>query len=520
MEFFGNQNGEDINDAGASQFSLLFGEISDNLHPTWQMISSNIFVYSAYCQSNFFGTSNHEEIALSCPVVKSIAIFRVPSSNVASQSQPRIICKFWYDDVREPKEGIPSVSRLGATSNILQRQDGENFRPYVINCENQFPSIVPYGISFEEDQETSSSSPVKDRPKPVIYSNNNKDYTGFIHVQPFPHQLRQLPSGKDDTSKEKLNSAPLHRKTSLHDVKRHPGIVACLGPSSTSLPSAISPQSLTEQVLLQNYFGVNNFIIYDSGTVSHRFLATVAERQLEITHSASGIFNTATQAKLSLNILPWNIPVTLGRRILSSEDELELAQTDCYFRTVNRYSSKAFESSMFLKPGQILVPKKTNENNVLIKSVPKLLKYTAAKTLSQGSKVSKKLMFFVRKFCAEYPSDGDDSNTKHVISALTKSSYNSELSTEHKKVSLTYFTHGVEQSEKEVDIEPEVALIHDYGPCGEIIDDSDDASEKTDKTLIERGHDIDESIGKYFQSLVMTKGEQEKIFRHKIKPRL
>ena len=45
--------------------------------------------------------------------------------------------------------------------------------------------------------------------------------------------------------------------------------------------------------------------------------------------------------------------------------------------------------------------------------------------------------------------------------------------------------------------------------------DGDDDTEGEDKFLIELGEDIDSSIGKYFQSLVMSKGDREKLFHNK-----
>ena len=151
--------------------------------------------------------------------------------------------------------------------------------------------------------------------------------------------------------------------------------------------------------------------------------------------------------------------------------------------------------------------------------VAALLQHVAAEALSKGNKVSKKLMLCVRKFCAEYPSDGEKSNTRHVINALTKSSYSSELSSKHRKVSLTYYPLGVEQSTTEVEIETEVALIHDYSPCGEKTYDIDSESEATDKTMNEQAYEIDKSIGKYFQSRILTKSDQENMFlKHSKKP--
>mgnify|MGYP003302285817 CR=1 FL=1 len=188
---------------------------------------------------------------------------------------------------------------------------------------------------------------------------------------------------------------------------------------------------------------------------------------------------------------------------------------DCYFRTISKYSSDAFESSIYLGPSQILVPK-TTKQNVHIQSVPKLLHHVAASALSEGNQISKKFMISVRKFCAEYPFDADNSNIKHAISALTKSTYHTVLSGKMDKIGLTYFPENVkEQSESSKDVETTMALVHDYSPCGENVMDGDDDTEGEDKFLIELGEDIDSSIGKYFQSLVMSKGDREKLFHNK-----
>ena len=187
---------------------------------------------------------------------------------------------------------------------------------------------------------------------------------------------------------------------------------------------------------------------------------------------------------------------------------------DCYFRTVSKYSAGAFESSVYLEPAQVIVPKRTKEN-VLIKSVPKLLHHVASTTLSQGKKVSRKYLLSVKKFCSEYPSDGDNPIVKHAISALTKSTYNSEISKVLKKTSLSYYANNLEQSDQAVDVDTSIAVIHDYGTCGDAMDDTDDDFEKTDKTLVELGRDIDDNIGKYFQSTVLTKSDEEKLFRQK-----
>jgi hypothetical protein len=467
------------------------------------MISSNIFVYSAYCKGNIFDTPARGDNVVSCPEVNVIAVFRISSNEVASQ--PKIICKLWYDDVRESKDGISSASQFG---DIKQSQEHENvFRPYIVNCENQFPSLIPYGVSVQEDLTAASDNVVirENKLESSITNSAKADYTGFIHIQPFSHPSQRI----------HLKDEAINVSSNVNHVKRHPGVVACLGPSSKARSSAASPQGLTEQVLLQNYFGINNFVIYDSGAVSPNFLGTIAERQSEVMRHISKSYKAIpNDAKLSVKIAPWNIPISHGKAILSTADEFEVAQMDCYFRTVSKYSTDAFESSVFLEPAQVIVPKKTKEN-VRIKSVPKLLHHVAATTLSQGKKVSRKYLLSVKKFCSEYPSDEDNPIVKHAISALTKSTYNSEISKVLKKTSLSYYAHNLEQSDQAVDVETSIAVIHDYGPCGDIMDDTDDAFEKTDKTLVELGEDIDDNIGKYFQSTVLSKLDQEKLFRQK-----
>ena len=79
---------------------------------------------------------------------------------------------------------------------------------------------------------------------------------------------------------------------------------------------------------------------------------------------------TVNDAKLSLKVLPWNVPSSHGSPLLSPLNIFKIAQMDCYFRTISKYSSDAFESSIYLGPSQILVPK-TTKQNVHIQSMPK-----------------------------------------------------------------------------------------------------------------------------------------------------
>ena len=502
MEFFGNQNGEDV--SSASSPSSSFGnDLRSSLHPSWQMISANTFIYSAYCKGNILQSSKNDEAPTGCPVVNAISIIRGNSASI----QPKLSCKLWYEGAHAPRDGITTTSPFGDSNQSSDPKENQRFRPYIVRCENKYPSLIPYGISIEEDF---LDSPARDdisnaQLKQKVSSNNNSIYTGFIHIQPFTHLSHRIMLKNESINHVRSNTLS----------RRHPGPVACLGPSTTGQYS--SPQSLTEQVLLQNYFGINNFILYDTGSeISQTFLNIVAERQSDILKNVNKISHpTVNDAKLSLKILPWNVPSSHGSPLLSPLNIFKTAQMDCYFRTISKYSSDAFESSIYLGPSQILVPK-TTKQNVHIQSVPKLLHHVAASALSEGNKISKKFMISVRKFCAEYPFDADNSNIKHAISALTKSTYHTVLSGKMDKIGLTYFPENVkEQSESSKDVETTMALVHDYSPCGENVMDGDDDTEGEDKFLIELGEDIDSSIGKYFQSLVMSKGDREKLFHNK-----
>ena len=439
------------------------------------MISPNFFVYSAYCQNSVpdtvpASTGSGKGAVKSCPIVTTIALFRDPELGT---TEAGIRCMLWYDDVRAPKEGIPSVSRLGPVESPSSK-DKSYFYPYLFNCENKFSELIPYGITFEE------VALVKDGKKSHLdHDNLNGGYTGLIHIHPLPNSYG-IPSAEGKKPKT---------------FTRHPGTLACLGPTVSSTifhSTSVSPsQLLLEQVLLQNYFGVSNFVIYDSAAVTRRFWKTVKEKQLDNIHSNR-------YEKLSVSLLPWNIPIMGGQRIVSSEVEHQLAETDCYFRTVDHHSSSAFESSIFLNSGQVLVPR---NDKIAITSVPKLLQHLSAEALSNGEKVPRKLMFHIRHFCPEYRSSQRDNNLKHAFSALSQTLYTSP---EH-KVGLTQFPPGVvQQSNVELEVEPQLGLIHDYSPCGEeVLDEGGDESdlEKLDKMFVQQSYLIEESLGKYFPSI-------------------
>ena len=463
------------------------------------MVSSNIFVYSAYCKGNIYDTFKSNDDSISCPEVNVIALIKESSKDINEQLQ--IICKLWYDDVREDKNGIASVSPFGEPSN--PKDNNKSFRPHIINCQNQFPSLIPYGISLQEDLNKNTANHKSSK------NEINAD-SAFIHIQPFVSSTQRL----------HLKNKSVNITQDTH-IKRHPGVIACLGPSSNPGAPLSSPQSLTEQVLVQNYFGVNNFLVYDSKTISPQFISAISERQSELAKNIPPVITNAAfhDSKLWLKIVPWNVPILDGKSIISGKNEFEVAQMDCYYRTISKYSSDSFESSIFLEPEQILVPK-TSKENVHLKYVPHLLHNMAASELSEGNKVSRKYSLGVRRFCAEYPSEEIDSSiTTHAINTLRKLTYNSKTSDALPKKILSYHANTVEQSDQVKDVEDSLAMIHDYSSCGGI-DEDDDAFEKVDNTLVEFGHEIDEQIGKYFPSVVMTSKQKQILFHHKQKKRL
>ena len=499
LEFFGSQSGEEI----GGKSSLAFADsLAATTLTSWLMVSSSIFVYSAYCKGNIYDTSNTKDDIISCPEVNVIAIIKEGSKDI--NEQLKIICKLWYDDVRESKNGIASLSPFG--DSFHSKEHDNNFRPYLINCQNQFPSLIPYGISLQDDL---FANIILSENNVNKMSSHNANKAAFIHIQSFVSSTPRL----------HLKNQSVNVNHNNH-MKRHPGVVACLGPSSNQRVTVSTPQSLIEQVLLQNYFGVNNFLVYDSNSISPQFMSAISNRQSELSKQRPATSDTAYyDSKLRLKIVPWNVPLLDGKLIVSGKNEFEVAQMDCYYRTVSKYSSDAFESSVYLEPGQILVPKKTKEN-VYMKSVPKLIHHLAATELSHGNKVSSKYHFEVRKFCSEYPSEEvDNTITTHAINALRKLTYNSKMSATLKKKSLSYHASNVEQSDKGMDVENSLAIIHDYGSCGDMIDD-DDTVEKVDNTLEDLGHDIDEKIGKYFPSTIITSDQKQKLFGHVKKNKL
>ena len=118
----------------------------------------------------FFGIFSKE--------VNVIAIIKEGSKDI--NEQVKIICKLWYDDVRESKNGIASLSPFG--DHLYSKENDNNFRPYIINCQNQFPSLIPYGISLQDDLIANIILSENNANK---MSSHNANKAPFIHIQSF-----------------------------------------------------------------------------------------------------------------------------------------------------------------------------------------------------------------------------------------------------------------------------------------------------------------------------------------------
>merc|ERR1712079_85839 len=72
-----------------------------------------------------------------------------------------------------------------------------------------------------------------------------------------------------------------------------------------------------ESVLLQHYFGIQEFFLYDNG----------------LTHKAMGALSQATKRFSNLNVavLPWNLPLPLEKSTID-----HIVTNDCHFRARNR----------------------------------------------------------------------------------------------------------------------------------------------------------------------------------------
>ena len=341
--------------------------------------------------------------------LKVTALAAATEKAAASDS---IGCQLWYEGTVRPVTGIFTSSGL-----LHEEGHGSTLKPYLLTCESKFPSMVPFGLSVTVGR-----------------------LDGFVHVT-----VPRLP--KDD---EPLIQPKLLKKD----------FVACVGPQETHEDST---QLLTEQVLLQKFFQVENFVVYDAG-LTNKFMATIAERQ-------------ADEPSLHVEVLPWNSPPGLDLKASKM-----LVKTDCHYRTRNTYNS-----STFLNIGQILVARTSTEL-----FLDKLLRRLAP----EGAKLD----VSVRKFCLEAPLDEGSAAIEYAINAIRKSHYDEAKSAEEPAVSVMY---NVRPNSGVKAVSNNDLLVHDYSSCKNY-DMDDTTNEKLDDFLVTKAKPIQQSLGKYFSKIQIS----------------
>jgi len=393
-------------DQSAQTKQVLDHRILTGLLPTWQYVSPSLFIYSAFCS---MGSAEGG----SCIKVTALA---AATESAATSSE--IGCQLWYEGTVRPVMGIFASSGLLHESG----HGTDQLKPYVFTCESKFPTMVPFGISVTIGR-----------------------MDGFVHV---------TTTSSKPVSGKKSKSGPESRKD----------IVACIGPQQTHEDST---ELLTEQVLLQDFYQIRDFVVYDAG-LTNRFVSTVSAKQQETDHGS-----------MEVVVLPWNSPPGLDRAA-----SRVLAKMDCHYRTKPLY-----RSSLFLNLGQMLVIRSPKEN--FLENLLKRL----AEAPSGGSGGGAKLDVGVRHFCADAPLDAPSSAVEYAIDALRKSRYDASLDKD--SVSLMY---NVTPDSDVIKVSEEDLLVHDYGPC-ETYDIDDTSKEKVDDFLVNHAKLIQTKLGKYFSKI-------------------
>lgn len=265
-------------------------------------------------------------------------------------------------------------------------------------------------------------------------------------------------------------------------VGKEAEVVVCFGPDDPTAAGAGRPMTsslLAEQILLQNHFGVNYFVVYDAGVPSG-FLEAIRKRQQASPDSSK---------PLHVSIQPWNAPVSSA-----------LAMADCHLRTRDR-----FESYVYLEAGQVVVPLTSSE-----RTVGRVIKDTSALSLSQGRRTGGKYNLAVRKFCSEYPSakagaasnrtvDDEPDYFPKTVNLLRRTTYSSKRSLAAAKVPL--FHKLAPDRNQEVAVDERTATVFDFRDCGIDLDDVDPDKEHDDAmedvTLLRLAKVIEGSIAKY-----------------------
>ena len=172
-----------------------------------------------------------------------------------------------------------------------------------------------------------------------------------------------------------------------------------MGPQQSHVDST---ELLTEQVLLQEFYQVSNFVVYDAG-LTNRFVSTVSAKQQADEKSSSS-------SQLDVSVLPWNSPPGLDKAA-----SRVLAKLDCHYR-----AKPSYRSNVFLDIGQVLVMRTAREN-----FLENVFKRLTSDVVDGGG--GAKLDVGVRHFCAESPLDAASPAVEYAIDAIRKTRYDSSL---------------------------------------------------------------------------------------------
>lgn len=222
----------------------------------------------------------------------------------------------------------------------------------------------------------------------------------------------------------------------------------CVLPSTTSRDLTYTK---LEHVLLNSFFGLKNFFIYDE-FISHKFVKSIGEARRH-------------DEQLAVQVLPFNPPWQLEPNLT-----LSLISLDCFYRT-----RKIWDSRVILTSTQVLVPKKGN-------SLQKALKQSG---------VMGNLDLSLRSFCSELPSDETAASNTYSIIALEQTTFEKSSS---KTLQLQ---HRLKLSTEAHVISSDVLVVNDYASCGKFDFDNESDLEK-DVTVTNYKKDIEKRFGSFF----------------------
>jgi len=429
LEFFGNANQPPASGAGGVTQSF-DQHVLSGLLPSWQYVTPELFIYSAFCV---------KDKGQDCVRVTAL-MAATERAAVASD----LGCQLWYEGTVRPVTGISAASGL-----LHEEGHGSTaLKPYILTCESKFPSMVPFGLSITLGR-----------------------IDGFVHVT-----VPKVPPAEERLPKDDLALKAAGKAAAVVD-NRIKAMVACIGPQQTHEDST---QLLTEQILIQNFFQIDNFVVYDSG-LTNKFMSTIsAASSKKDSKDKKAAAAADLDDDLEVDILPWNAPPGLDKAASRI-----LVKTDCHYRTRNTY-----RSSVFLDIGQILVLRSDQENFL----------ENAMKRLAGEGGGGAKLDVQVRKFCAEAPLDEPSAAIEYAIDAIRKSRYDAAKSSLQPPVSVMFNVSGGGGSVGVVNVAENDLLIHDYGSCQDF-DMDDTSNEKVDEFLVSHAKQIQLKLGKYFSKI-------------------